>query len=284
MAYRYGKWLTRHVRPMTGQRVVITGGNSGIGYAAAEAFLSLGAAVTIACRNPKRASEACARLQARCTDAAIDWIKLDLASHTSIDACAAALTAERRPIDVFIHCAGVYYPREQRTQDDIPMTYGVNYEGTVRLAEAVEPLMDATGRMVFVTSLVDRFGHIEEEPKKEGYAAYARSKTFLSTYVLRRARARSGAMPAFLAVHPGITATALLSPEKTSHKPFFSRLGHAILYIFTHAPEKAALTIVAAAAGDAENGDILAPRGLFGISGYPHKTRFCRRVRRAIEP
>lgn len=283
MAYRYGKWMSRHVRPMTGQRVVITGGNSGIGYAAAEALLSLGAAVTIACRNPRRAADACARLQAQYPDAAIDRVELDLASHASIDACAAALAAEGRPIDVFIHCAGVYYPREQRTQDGIPMTYGVNYEGTVRLAEAVEPLMDASGRMAFVTSLVDRFGHVGEEPRKEGYAAYARSKTLLSAYVLRRARARTGAMPAFLAAHPGITATALLSPEKTSHKPLFSRLGHAALYLFTHAPEKAALTLVFAAAGDAENGEILAPRGLFGISGYPRKTRFCRRVRRAAE-
>ena len=92
---------------------------------------------------------------------------------------------------------------------------------------------------------------------------------------------RSEGEPAFIATHPGITATALLSPEKTTHKPLFSRLGHAFLYIFTHAPEKAALTAVLAAAGKAKNGDCIGPRGLFGISGYPHKTKYCRRVRQA---
>ena len=135
--------------------------------------------------------------------------------------------------------------------------------------------------MIFVTSLVDRNGRVTREPKREGYAAYAKSKTLLSAYVLHRARTRTASMPLFIAVHPGITATDLLSSEKTAHKPLFSRLGHAFLYLFTHSPEKAALTAIRAAAGDGENGDIIAPRGLFGISGYPHKTRFCARVRRA---
>ena len=34
MAEKYRKWLEKHARPMTGERVVITGGNSGIGFAA----------------------------------------------------------------------------------------------------------------------------------------------------------------------------------------------------------------------------------------------------------
>ncbi|MBR2313037.1 MAG: hypothetical protein IKA46_07095, partial [Clostridia bacterium] len=69
-------------------------------------------------------------------------------------------------------------------------------------------------------------------------------------------------------------------PEKTTHKPLFSRLGHAFLYLFTHAPEKAALTAVWAAAGEVQNGACIGPRGIFGISGYPHRTAFCRGVRR----
>lgn len=280
MAERYQKWLDRYARPMRGERVVITGGNSGIGFAAAGEFLSLGAAVTLACRNPVRAADACERLRARYPLAEVDFAIVDLASFASVDAFAAQLAAQGRAIHVFLHCAGVYYPRAARTEDGIPMTVGVNYRGTVRLSEAVEHLLVPGGRMIFVTSLVDRNGRVTREPKREGYAAYAKSKTLLSAYVLHRARTRTETMPLFIAVHPGITATDLLSSEKTSHKPLFSRLGHAFLYLFTHSPEKAALTAIRAAAGDGENGDVIAPRGLFGISGYPHKTRFCARVRR----
>ena len=281
MAEKYRKWLEKHARPMTGERVVITGGNSGIGFAAAGEFLSLGAVVTLACRNEARAAAACERLRKRYPLADVDYALVDLASFASIDAFAARLAADTRPVDVFLHCAGVYYPKKATTEDGLPMTVGVNYCGTVRLSEAVEPLLAPGGRMIFVTSLVDRNGKTDREPKKEGYAAYAKSKTLLSAYVLHRARTRTVGMPLFLAVHPGITATDLLSSEKTAHKPLFSRLGHAFLYLFTHSPEKAALTAIRAAAGDGENGDIIAPRGLFGISGYPHKTRFCARVRRA---
>jgi hypothetical protein len=43
---------------------------------------------------------------------------------------------------------------------------------------------------------------------------------------------------------------------------------------------QAALTAVLAAAGDVQNGDCIGPRGPFGISGYPHRTKFCRNVKK----
>ena len=96
---------------------------------------------------------------------------------------------------------------------------------------------------------------------------------------LKKARERGEYSPIFVAAHPGITATSLLDPAKTSHSPVFSRLGHAFLFLFTHSKEKAALTAVYAAC-KAKNGDCIGPRGLFGISGYPHVTKFCRNVQR----
>ena len=282
MRERYRKWLGKHTDSMRGKCVVITGANSGIGFAAAEEFLSIGARVILACRNAARAEAAKAKLLARYPLSSVETMEVDLASNASIDGFAASLAARGEGIDVFLHCAGVYYPRESRTSDGLPMTVGVNYYGTVRLSEAVEGLLGDTGKMIFVTSLVDRFGRPDRTPEKEGYASYAKSKALLSAYVLRRADTRLVGMPAFIAVHPGICATSLLSPEKTSHKPLFSRVGHAFLYCFTHSPEKAALTALRAAAGDGENGDVIAPRGLFGISGYPRKTRYCRRVRKRV--
>ena len=282
MSERYQRWIKQHTVSMKGKRVVITGANSGVGFAAAAEFLSIGARVILACRNPARADAARGKLLDRYPLASVETMEVDLASFASIDAFAAELAARGEVIDVFLHCAGVYYPRETVTSDGLPMTVGINYDGTVRLSEAVEGLLGDSGKMIFVTSLVDRFGRPDRTPKKEGYAAYAKSKALLSAYVLRRADTRLDGMPAFIAVHPGICATELLSPGKTSHKPLFSRLGHAFLYCFTHSPEKAALTALRAAAGDGENGDVIAPRGLFGISGYPRKTRYCLRVRRRV--
>ncbi|MBE6605031.1 MAG: SDR family NAD(P)-dependent oxidoreductase [Ruminococcaceae bacterium] len=278
---RYQEWYQKNARSQEGRVAVVTGANSGIGFFAARGLAYLGAEVVLACRNEGRATAACERIRAEFPSARVSYMPVDLASFASIDAFAANLAARYPKIDVFLHCAGVYYPRTTRTVDGLPMTEGVNYVGTVRLTEAVLSLLDATGRMVFTTSLTDRFGKDKRgENEGEGYAAYARSKHLLSAFVVQKARERGENQPLFAATHPGITATDLLSPDKTSHKPLFSRLGHAFLYVFTHSPEKAALTAILATAGNIENGACIGPCGLFGISGFPHRTRFCRQVLR----
>lgn len=278
---RYEKWLNKHARPMIGKHVLVTGANSGIGYAAAEHLLTLGARVTLCCRSVARGESARNALQATFPHAQIALELLDLSSFASIDALCHRMREQGAFIDVLVHCAGVYYPRESLTADGLPATVGVNYVGTRRLTEGLLSLMNENGRVIFTTSLVDRFGKVQRKANsKQGYADYAESKLLLSAYVLQKAAKRGEKEPLFIATHPGITATSLLDPAKTTHSPFFSRLGHAFLYLFTHPKEKAALTVVLAAAGDVANGNCIGPRGIFGISGYPHRTKFCRNVKK----
>ena len=282
---KHQRWLTKHTEKLSGKTAVVTGANSGIGFEIAKALLFLGARVLRACRSKSRAEAARTRLLTELPEGEVAVRLLDLADFASIDAFAAALCESEEKIDIFVHCAGVYYPQVQQTKNGFPTTVGVNFVGTTRLAEAVLPLMNEDGRMVFVSSLVDRFGKRENPEnggEKEGYAAYAKSKLLLSAYVLEKAENRTAGEPRFIAVHPGITATDLLSPDKTSHKPLFSRLGHAFLYLFVHGAHKAALGAVLAAAGAVENGAYLAPRGIFGISGYPRRTRYCKNVKRLV--
>lgn len=280
---KYQKWIDKHLTDLPCKHVIITGGNSGIGFEAARGFLSLGATVTLACRNKSRADAALARLFAEFPRGDVTALPLDLAELASIDAFCTLLGEQQKKIDIFLHCAGVYYPNTPTTKDGFPTTCGVNFLGTAYLAERLLPFMTSEGKMIFTTSLVDRFGKEKAANghEKEGYAAYARSKHLLSALCLRLSKMRDENMPSFIATHPGITATDLLSPAKTTHTPLFSRLGHAFLYLFTHSPEKAALTALFAATS--KNGDCIGPRGLFGISGYPHKTAFCKRVKRRAE-
>ena len=277
---KYKKWIDKHLPALRGKSVIVTGGNSGIGFEAARGFLALGATVLLACRSKTRAEAALTRLQNEFPQGNVSYLPLDLAALASIDSFISRLKEQYSKIDIVLHCAGVYYPNTAKTADGYPTTVGVNFLGTAYLAERLLPFMTSEGKMIFTTSLVDRFGKEKAANgrEKEGYAAYAMSKYLLSSLCLRLTECRAGGMPDFIATHPGITATDLLSPAKTTHKPLFSRLGHAFLYLFTHSPEKAALTALFAAT--AKNGDCIGPRGLLGISGYPHRTTFCRRVRR----
>ena len=161
MSIKYEKWRQKNLTDLRGMRAVITGANSGIGFETARGFLFGGAAVLLACRNPLRAKEAADRLLAEFPGANVAVSQLDLASFESIDAFAGALCKGPK-INIFVHCAGIYYPKDSRTKDGLPATVGVNYIGTLRLALAVLPALSPDARMVFTTSLVDRFGRVKD--------------------------------------------------------------------------------------------------------------------------
>ena len=277
----------RALSDLSGRVAVVTGANGGIGYQVARGLAALHARVVLACRDEAKGERVRARLRVEFPDATFDVLLLDLSRRASIEEFVARLTRIAPRVDRFVHCAGVYYPKETITPDGLPATVGINFVGTVALNEAILPLLSRDGRAVFVTSLVDRKGSVKTTPladdEPSGYAAYARSKFLLSGYVLKKSADRAESAPLFVAAHPGITKTPLLSKEKTGPRPLWSRLGHALIYLFTQSPEKSSLPILYAACGNAANGDYLAPRGLFRVFGYPKKIRFPNPVVRAVK-
>jgi NADPH:quinone reductase-like Zn-dependent oxidoreductase len=65
---------------LDGQRALITGGSSGIGFATAREFASLGADLVLVARDPERLERARASLEAEIPDCQVDVISADLAS------------------------------------------------------------------------------------------------------------------------------------------------------------------------------------------------------------
>ena len=282
----YTKWR-RTLPDLSGRVAVVTGANGGLGYETARGLASLHARVILACRDENKGRAALARLLNEFPTASLDLLPLDLSRRDSIEEFATRLAGIAPQLDVFVHCAGVYYPKETKTPDGLPATVGINFVGTVELAKATAKLLSPDGRAVFVTSLVDKKGSVKTEPlendEPSGYLAYARSKFLLSGYVLQQSAAPTPDVPLFVAAHPGIAKTPLLSKEKTGPRPLWSRLGHALLYPFTQSPEKSSLSILYAAAGKVETGDLIAPRGFFHVWGYPKKIPFPRNVREAVK-
>ena len=283
----FAAWRRRALSDLSGRVAVVTGANGGLGYEVARGLLAQNARVILACRNAEKGEEARARLIAAFPNAQTEVLPLDLSRRDSILAFVERLRATAPEIDVIVHCAGVYYPREAYTPDGLPATVGINAVGTVRLSELTLPLLPPDGRAVFVTSLVDRRGRVKTAPYQDdaesGYAAYARSKFLLSGYVLKKSAETEPNRPLLIAAHPGITKTPLLSKEKTGPRPLWSRLGHALIYPITQSPEKSSLPILRAACGVAANGDYFAPRGLFRVWGYPRRIPYPKTVARAVK-
>lgn len=84
---------------LTGKHALITGGNSGIGYAIAKKMLSCGATVTILARNAEKTAYAAQEL-------GCDYIIADLTDTQGLIDCVSAYLKNKK-VDILVNSAGV---------------------------------------------------------------------------------------------------------------------------------------------------------------------------------
>src|SRR5262245_15262568 len=88
-------------RHLEGKRVLVTGGSAGLGLETARALAAHGAHVVVTARDAAKGEHAAATVRATATPGAtVEVRELDLESLASVRACAEALLADGRPIDV----------------------------------------------------------------------------------------------------------------------------------------------------------------------------------------
>jgi NAD(P)-dependent dehydrogenase (short-subunit alcohol dehydrogenase family) len=138
--------------------VLVTGGNAGIGRAAAQGLAAAGAHVVIACRNAERGERAAAEIRSARAGAAVEVVVMDLASASSIAAgCEAFRAAGHRRLDVLIHNAAEFdlgRTAPVLTDDGVESVWATNHLGPVRLTHDLMPelLSSTQPRVVTVAS------------------------------------------------------------------------------------------------------------------------------------
>lgn len=268
---------------LAGRRVVVTGGNSGIGWEAARMFAARGGHVVLACRDPGRAEAAAARLREAVPGASVELQALDLASLTSVAAFAERLAAAAPTLDRLVNNAGIMAVPEGRTQDGFESQLGTNHLGHFALTARLLPLLVAAGRpdqparVVTVSSTMHRRSdlHFDDLMLSRGYhpwVAYGQSKlaNLLFTYELDR-RLRAAGLPVrALACHPGYAATNLQnSMRRGAFMSWMTDLGNRL--VAQSAEGGAWPTVHAALSAEVDGGDYVGPGGLFEIGGPPRK-------------
>jgi len=110
---------------------MITGGNSGIGFATVTKLAAQGFQVILASRNQQSSAQAIARIQAGNPNARVESIPLDLASFASVRQCVVAFHAKGYPLHLLINNAGGAVPGKHAsfTADGFEMTLGTNHLG-----------------------------------------------------------------------------------------------------------------------------------------------------------
>ena len=267
-----------------GKRFLITGANSGVGYAAALQLARHGATVILACRDKLRGEQALHRLrrEAKGPESAAEQaevVSLDLASLDSIHSLANVQNSLNKPLNGLINNAGVMAPpRRLETKEGFELQFGTNVLGHFALTCELMPALDRTpgSRIVTLSSVGHKRGrlNIEDPQSLERYRplkAYYQSKLadLMFAFELER-RLRAGQhTPISIAVHPGVAQTNLFrfGNSRGLFRVMERALAWTIGRVLNSDSNGALPTLYAATAPDAAGGAYYGPQGFQELRG-----------------
>ncbi|PZP42940.1 MAG: short-chain dehydrogenase [Pseudopedobacter saltans] len=123
---------------ITNKTILVTGGNSGIGFAIAKHFKAQGNQVIITGRDK-------AKLEKAGQELGVDTIPLDTTSESDVKNLVAIVSEKYKNLSVLVNNAGLgqgYNLRDAENIIEIATTeFATNYFGTIRLTQALLPIL-----------------------------------------------------------------------------------------------------------------------------------------------
>ncbi|WP_066194156.1 SDR family oxidoreductase [Gracilibacillus timonensis] len=236
---------------MDTKTMLITGANSGIGFATANHLAKQGHLIIMVCRNVQKGAEARQHIMDTTGNQNIDLLVADLSSQHDIRKLAAEVEEGYPSLDVLINNAGGVFGQYQVNSDGFEMTFAVNYLAPFLLTQLLLNKLKASepARIVNVASIVQdkHFQPKDAVPQTvsnySGMQAYKTAKTavLMMTYYMSKALENSGVT--INALHPGFIYT----PQATRMAPKMLR---PIMKLFSKSPEQGADTSVYLAASN----------------------------------
>jgi NAD(P)-dependent dehydrogenase (short-subunit alcohol dehydrogenase family) len=200
---------------LSGRRMTVTGGASGIGRETARVLAAAGAQVTIGVRDLAVGSRVAEEIAPASGPGTVRAERLDLADQASVRAFVGAW---RGPLDALVLNAGVMAAPLERTQEGREMQFATNHLGHFALATGLHGALAAArgARVVAVSSV----GHVNGDVlfddidfvhhPYDPWAAYSQSKTANVLFAVEAGRRWASDLIAVNALNPGrITSTRL---------------------------------------------------------------------------
>ncbi|MEQ1438927.1 oxidoreductase [Fontimonas sp. SYSU GA230001] len=280
------RWTERDIPDLSGKTALVTGANSGLGLATAQALAAHGARVVLACRGQAKADAAIAQIRARTPEARLEYLELDLSDLGSVRRAADQFRAGHPRLDILVNNAGVMGLPLLRTGDGFELLFGTNHLGHFALGGLLlDRLRAAPGaRIVSVASLAHWTGRMPlddlnwERRRYSKAGAYAQSKlaNLMFALELQRRVDRAGLDIKSIAAHPGYAATNIFfggeAAQASLLRSLWTRAAKLGAAVFAQPAELGALpSLYAATAPDASGGEYYGPDGPFEARGHPKR-------------
>jgi NAD(P)-dependent dehydrogenase (short-subunit alcohol dehydrogenase family) len=272
------KWSTADIPDLTGKVIIVTGGNSGLGYESVKAFTEKGAEVILTSRSRDKGEAAKAEIMKDNPAGEIHVMQLDLMDFASVKSFVSEFKSKYDKLDVLLNNAGIMTTPYFLTKDGLEAQNGTNHFGHFALTGRLLDLITNTrgSRVVNVSSNAHKYGKMDFDnllfENGEGYTpmnSYARSKlaNLLFTYELQQQFEAKGVKSIAVAAHPGASRTNLA--RFLENKWWFS-IAFSLMKPFTQDQAQGALPQIRASADpDVKGGTYYGPSGLGEMKGDP---------------
>jgi NAD(P)-dependent dehydrogenase (short-subunit alcohol dehydrogenase family) len=224
-AWRLWDYWERHLDPdlhvdrslrgtVAGKVVLVTGGSSGIGLAAAKKFAEAGAITVICARDEAKLAEAKKEIvEFAGKDAQVETHSADIADEASCNALVQWLTETHGGVDFLINNAGRSIRRAIESSyerfHDYERTMQLNYFGCLRVTMGLLPGMVAKhkGHVVNISSI----GVLTNAPR---FSAYVASKAALDAWTRCAASEYADVGVTFTTINMPLVRTPMIAPTK----------------------------------------------------------------------
>lgn len=276
------KWTIGNTASQKGKRIVITGANSGIGFATTKALAKKGAEVVMAVRHLKKGKKAKNEILEEAPEARLVVMKLDLADLKSVQKFTADFKRSFDRLDVLINNAGIYKSTRTMTQQGFEAHFGVNYLGhfvlTLGLLSCLKKSSDARIVSVgsFIPELMKSFINWEDVQFKRNYdamAAYGQSKLANMVFglSLHRKLQNNNSPVKSIIVNPGFTKSGIKRDMNFAMK--------LAMKLVAQKTEMGILPLLRAATDqNVDSGVFLSPKALMKMRGYPKYVQLPKQV------
>ncbi|NQZ79953.1 MAG: SDR family oxidoreductase [Colwellia sp.] len=182
---------------LSGKTAVITGGNSGIGYATAKKFKANGANVIITGRSAER-------VQIAANELGVKGIVADVTNLSALSDLVGQVKKEVGTLDILFVNAGIFAPAPvgQISEEMFDTQMGINFKGAVFTIERFLPLLNDGASIINLSSINAYTG-------MPSTAIYAASKAALNAYTRTAATELAPRKIRVNSVNPGPVSTPI---------------------------------------------------------------------------